>query len=94
MNYKFVVFFCTCICALPLAGAHNDVKNKCNPKQKKTNFYLSCAALDSTESATCQSSNKLGYSSGSANDSAALGLTWVTVNVYQDVLEPSKKMLI
>jgi len=36
---------------------------------------LVSAALDSTASATCQSSNKLGYSSGSANDSAAFELT-------------------
>ena len=36
---------------------------------------LVSAALDSTASATCQSSNKFGYSSGSAKDSAAFGLT-------------------
>jgi len=36
---------------------------------------LVSAALDSTASATCQSPNKLGYSSGSANDSAAFELT-------------------
>ena len=86
MDYEFAVLFCTCICALPLAGAQNDGKTNPTLNRKKQNFYLSCAALDSTESATCQSSNKLGYSSGSANDSAAFGLTWVTANVYQDVL--------
>jgi hypothetical protein len=38
--------------------------------------YLVPAALDSTDKATCQSSNKFGYSSGSARDSAAFGLTY------------------
>jgi hypothetical protein len=46
--------------------------------------HLVSAALDSTASATCQSSNKLGYSSGSAKDSAALGLTCVLPNKYKN----------
>jgi len=41
------------------------------------NRHLSCARLDSTASETCQSSNKFGYSWGSANDSAAFGLTFM-----------------
>jgi hypothetical protein len=40
--------------------------------------YLVSAALDSTDKATCQSSNIFGYSSGSARDSAAFGLTYKT----------------
>jgi hypothetical protein len=39
------------------------------------NFYLWAATFCSTVSATCQSSNKFGYSAGSARESAALGLT-------------------
>jgi hypothetical protein len=52
--------------------------------------HLVSAALDSTASATCQSSNKLGYSSGSAKDSAALGLTCVyyQINIRIDLFNP------
>lgn len=46
---------------------------------------LLSARFDSTARATCQSSNKLGYSSGSAKESAAFVLTFnkVRVNVMR-----------
>lgn len=40
-------------------------------------MHLLGARLFSTARATCQSSNRLGYSAGSAKDSAAFGLTCV-----------------
>lgn len=55
-------------------------------KKKSHNMYLSWARFDSTARATCQSSNKLGYSSGSAKDSAALGLIFI-----QSKLEAKKE---
>lgn len=40
-------------------------------EEKARKMNLVSATLDSTASATCQSSNKLGYSAGSAKESAA-----------------------
>ena len=40
-------------------------------EEKARIMNLVSATLDSTASATCQSSNKLGYSAGSAKESAA-----------------------
>lgn len=42
-------------------------------------IYLDSAALSSRDRATCQSSNRLGYSSGSARDSAAFGLIYMQI---------------
>lgn len=51
-------------------SALHDVHKKWHDKN------LSWARFDSTARATCQSSNKFGYSSGSAKDSEAFGLTF------------------
>ena len=47
--------------------------------QTASERYLVSAALSSRDKATCQSSNRLGYSSGSARDSAAFGLIYMQI---------------
>lgn len=48
--------------------------------KKYRQLYLVSETFDSTASATCQSSNKFGYSVGSAKDSAAFWLTCIIIN--------------
>jgi len=45
-----------------------------------TKRYLVSAALFSRDRATCHSSKRLGYSSGSARDSAAFGLIYIQID--------------
>lgn len=55
------------------------MEEKSTRKQKICRDYLVSTALASTERATCQSSKRFGYSSGSAKDSAAFELTCIQV---------------
>lgn len=55
------------------------MEEKSTLEQKKCSDYLVSTALASTERATCQSSKRFEYSSGSAKDSAAFELTCIQV---------------